>query len=153
MIHDKGSELTPRTHIACSCGDDRQVIVSHKKILQFHRHLYNKRSQFMLRYWIHSWTTMCLASSSCHQQAILEEEISTGRNFCKLVFNYQNFCLTKISRYTVVWLLAMSRQLSNQPTHCLLLLWVILTSGLGTRLDLHVMTHLHSLCGWGGLLE
>ena len=56
----------------------------------------------MLSYWIHSWTTMFLASSSCHQEAILEEEISAGRNFCKLVFDYQNFCLTKIFRYTVV---------------------------------------------------
>ena len=61
---------------------------------------------------------MCLASSSCHQQAILEEEISVGRIFCKLVFDYQNFCLTKISRYTVVWLLAMSRQLSNKLPEC-----------------------------------
>ena len=41
----------------------------------------------------------------------------------------------------------------TQAAHFLLLLWVILTSGLGMRLDLHVMTHLYSLCGWGGLLE
>ena len=38
---------------------------------------------------------------------ILEEEIFAGTNFCELAFNRENrenFCLTKISRYTVVQL-------------------------------------------------
>ena len=32
---------------------------------------------------------------------VLEEEIFVARNFCELVFDCENFGLTKISRYTV----------------------------------------------------
>ena len=37
----------------------------------------------------------------------LEEEIFAGTNFCELAFdreNRENFCLAKISRYTVIFL-------------------------------------------------
>ena len=51
-----------------------------------------------------STTNFLCLTSSARQQGILEKEIFAGTNFRELAFdreNRENFCLAKISRYTV----------------------------------------------------
>ena len=91
--HEKGSELISRIR---SCGYDRQVIVSHKKFLQFPRCLHDKRSE--------------LLDPQLDDNVFGFHKLSSASNFGE-----RNFCLAKFSRYTVVWLL---RQDSYQ-TSCL----------------------------------
>ena len=77
-----------------------------------------KRVNFMLSYCMKPQTKMCLASSSCLQQEIFGGRNFHGKKFCELVFdceNRENFCVTKFSHYTVVWLLCQD----SHQTSCL----------------------------------
>ena len=73
-----------------------------KKIPQFAWCFYDKVGS-ILCLWIQCSTAMCLAFSTCRAK-IYGEKIFAGTNFRDLAFdreNHENFCLTKISRYTV----------------------------------------------------
>ena len=80
-----------------------ELIIGCKKFLLFTQCFYNKMGQFsteLLDLQLNDNVLNFLNLLSA--RIFLEEEIFTGRNFRKLVFNCENqdnFCLTKISRY------------------------------------------------------
>ena len=81
-----------------------KLIVGREKFPQFARCFYDQIGQFLSSYWICGSKTLYLVSSTHQQEKILEEEIFTGTNFRELVFDRkscENFCLAKISCYTV----------------------------------------------------
>ena len=60
--------------------------------------------QFFCRFTGSEAQTHCARRPQLVSKKILEEEIFTGTNFRELAFdhkNHENFCLAKISRYTV----------------------------------------------------
>ena len=117
--------------------------------------------------WICSLMTMCSAYSSCRQQKIFG-----GRNFRRLVWLWKFLLYGSVA--------TMPRQLSNKLPEYGQMVKVLLTMWSSTKMtcqdncdystvslgvtnlwlvhDLHVhlhklVTHLHSLCGWGSLLD
>jgi len=108
--HAKGRELTPRIYSQLRRVDRRLQKISRMEMVihsMYSQHRNDskistliKARQLLLIYWICGSKALCL---TC-QQEICEKNFFARTNFCELVFdreNHENFCLTKISRYTV----------------------------------------------------
>ena len=108
--HAKGRELTPRIYSQLRRVDRRSQKISRVEMVTHSMYSQHRNDskistlirarQLLLIYWICGSKALC---STC-QQEICEKIFFATTNFCELVFdreNHENFCLTKISRYTV----------------------------------------------------
>ena len=91
-----------------------ELSIGHEKFPQFARWFYNKFSVNLLDLQLKHTVLGFLISKK-----FLEEKIFAGTNFHELAFdrkNCENFCLAKISRYTVVYVAVLGR--SQTLFHC-----------------------------------